>query len=119
MTAAAEGRVIFGSGATSSVLLEQPRSRPQGGHDAQGPVQVRERRESAMRIADKAGELSFNVLEAEAPVLLGMDFLRKALATLDFESGVMRAPPPISPHDIPLERLSSGHLALRVAGAAA
>ena len=52
-------------------------------------------------------------LDAESPALLGMDFLRKLGAVIDFNDGTACFTR-LSPEKRTLKQLSSGHLALNM-----
>ena len=60
-----------------------------------------------------SGTLSFHVLDADSPALLGMDFLRRSRAVVDFGKETARFLA-VGPETHALQRLPSGHLALRV-----
>lgn len=72
-----------------------------------------------MRIGDQVGTAQVNVLNAPAPALLGMDFLAKAEAFMDFSQGdvifkkLSTERHPLKRH--PLKQQASGHLAVRLA----
>jgi hypothetical protein len=65
------------------------------------------------RIGKHEGLVHYNVLDAESPALLGMDFLRKSGAVIDFNDGTACFTR-LSPEKHTLKRLSSGHLALNM-----
>ena len=71
--------------------------------------------ELPMKIGNQVGSVSFNVLDAPAPALLGMDFLQKSGAVVNFDEGsvVFKR---LSPSKHWLKKLTSGHLAVRLAG---
>ena len=71
--------------------------------------------ELPMKIGTKVGSVSFNVLDAPAPALLGMDFLSRSGAVVDFEEGKVTFRK-LSNVSHPLKKLSSGNLAIRLAG---
>ena len=64
-------------------------------------------------IAGRDGEVSFYVLDAQAPVFLGMDFLRRSRAVIDYGAGTVhfRA---YSDRVYELRQLEGGHLAVRI-----
>ena len=66
-----------------------------------------------LNLDDKFGRVHVNVLDSDAPVLLGMDFLRKSGAKIDFAREVAQFSG-ISPKIFPLQRLESGHLAINL-----
>ena len=65
------------------------------------------------QLGASSGTLSFHVLDADSPALLGMDFLRRSRAVVDFGKETARFLA-VGPETHSLERLPSGHLALRV-----
>ena len=65
------------------------------------------------QLGASSGTLSFHVLDADSPALLGMDFLRRSRAVVDFGQETARFLA-VGPETHALERPPSGHLALRV-----
>ena len=56
-----------------------------------------------------------NVLDAPAPALLGMDFLEKSGAVVDFDKNTVVFKK-VSPQTHALKKLASGHVALKIVG---
>ena len=68
-----------------------------------------------MNINGSTGQVSFNVLDARSPALLGMEFLKSSKAVIDYDLETVRFKE-LAPEPIPLKCLDSGHLAIRLAG---
>ena len=71
-----------------------------------------------LAIGKQTGTVDMNVLDAPAPALLGMDFLTKSGAVVDFSANTVTFKK-ISPEKHRLKKLESGHVALRLTGSAA
>ena len=123
LEAASEGYAAIDCGATSSIggvdavekLAECARSEPHRDTTVDVNTKIPLRfgngsRQSTIssvslpaNLVGRDGSINMNVIDAEAPALLGMDFLKKANAVVDFGNDT----------PVPLRRLQSGHLALR------